>query len=1118
MPPSCAPRFFSPPAEPVHGGGGGGLLNATASEAIVLTDDSFGTDGVYSDGVLPEGSYLLSEDISLTTYNITIAADSEVTLDLNGHILKGKGSGSVIVVNGILNLKDSDPDSTHEGSDAPDGGVITGSIQGTYSSNASYMGGGVYVSYTGTLNMYGGSIWNNYNISYGAGVGVCGGTFNMYGGAITGNGYSNAASNYGAGVAVVGARDRSTNTYYTGTFNMYGGSISDNYAKNYGGGVYVSASVNTAVFNLYDGTISGNTGSLGGGVYIHSGGTFYMKDGEITGNSGSSGGGVNVDSNGTFYMEGGSISGNTSSGNGGGITFYGEKLTIAGGTISGNTATNSGGGLYIASGTDNEMSGGEISGNLTGSGYNGGGIYVDGCGFKLSGGNISGNGVDSAGNIVTRYGGGVYIASAETFVMTAGSISENSASAYGGGVCAYGPFNLQGGSISNNTSGSGGDGVFVYYSSVTYPGSLTMSGGTISGSEGTNSRSGVYVWKGTFEMSGGTLSGNGSNNTNYGGGAVCIRADGSFIMAGGTITENSAVEGGAVYVLGGFTMSGGKITGNTATYGGAVYVDTDGTFEMSGGEIYGNSATDSVDGVYYSAGTVKLSGTPVIDSLYIYDGLYIQLAGDFSSGASVTISLSSTITSESDPVRITTTESTTSYYATAYQYFRYDSGGTSTQVGGIADGTNRCVNLGWTDTVYYTVELALENLSATSGATTAQIASGETFSITLEADEGYTLPTDVEGLDTATGILTITVTGPVETTVSGVPNTYTVRFYDGDGTALGTQGMTYGTEAALQDTGLITGYTIDGWATEQGGAQVYAAGATVLNLTSVNGGTFDLYVSGKTIETYTATFVVDDVTYDMKQAEYQSAFEEPTAPTKDGHVFVGWYTSSFTYVFDFAEGATGNVTLYALWAADSGSSLDIELDSEDSILIQITEAAVSAADSAGYPLEVSGAGIAVTFSADAVATLDGKGTLTLSVSEDATSSYGDHTHTVTLTDSAGETVPFAGSASITIPVEVPDGFYAQVYYIGPSGLEAVETSYTEEVVTFRTAHFSQYATYVLEEPSSDVITDPRLPVIIGPADSSSDSDDEAVKVVACAAAAVAAAMMAAFILLLFRKR
>jgi hypothetical protein len=73
--------------------------------------------------------------------------------------------------------------------------------------------------------------------------------------------------------------------------------------------------------------------------------------------------------------------------------------------------------------------------------------------------------------------------------------------------------------------------------------------------------------------------------------------DGALQLISGSITGNTNTKdeefnhGGGVYLVAynpSFTMSGGTISGNTAISGGGVYVD-DGIFTKSGGTIYGNS-------------------------------------------------------------------------------------------------------------------------------------------------------------------------------------------------------------------------------------------------------------------------------------------------------------------------------------------------------------------------------------------------------------------------------------------------------------------------------------------------------------------------------------------------
>ena len=184
-----------------------------------------------------------------------------------------------------------------------------------------------------------------------------------------------------------------------------------------------------------------------------------------------------------------------------------------------------------------------------------------------------------------------------------------------------------------------GEGLFVGQN-----GELTMTGGTITDSSGTNpwgigigiiegevtmtggkienqTRCGVTLAGGTFEMSGDAVISNcGGNNS---GGGIWI-GGGTFTMSGGTIKNCNATQGGGVYVgAGTFIMAGGSIvdcTASTTDYtmamGGGVYVANRGTFTMSGGSIE-NCKASSEDGRasgggIYNAGRTTLSGTAKI--------------------------------------------------------------------------------------------------------------------------------------------------------------------------------------------------------------------------------------------------------------------------------------------------------------------------------------------------------------------------------------------------------------------------------------------------------------------------------------------------------------------------
>lgn len=204
---------------------------------------------------LPAGCYYLSDSFE-PSYSIIVKAD--VKICLNGHNINMKSAGNVFEVDkgGTLTLTDCKGSSSISHSDVE-------------------WGRGVLVS-NGTFNMYGSKICNNKCASKyqanGAGVEVDKGTFNMHGGEISGN----EVSSMGGAVSSLD------------TFNMYGGSITGNTAQYFGGGV----SVYKGTFNMFDGTISGNKVTSatmqshgGGGVWVHTTGTFCMKGGSITGNT-----------------------------------------------------------------------------------------------------------------------------------------------------------------------------------------------------------------------------------------------------------------------------------------------------------------------------------------------------------------------------------------------------------------------------------------------------------------------------------------------------------------------------------------------------------------------------------------------------------------------------------------------------------------------------------------------------------------------------------------------------------------------------------------------------------------------------------------------------------------
>ena len=212
-------------------------------------------------------------------------------------------------------------------------------------------------------------------------------------------------------------------------------------------GIMMNGSIDTAddpVLEMYGGNITGNNPNSsdsfrnnGAGVYADYGSAIAMYNGAITNNKTNQlGGGICLYNGSTFTMYGGTISGNTAY-KGGGIYSDSVKTTvnavaIHGGTITGNTASY-GGGLYIGrdysnSAQDLLITGGSITQNKASS-Y-GGGVYLDYSQATMSAGTISGNELTYD---YEDYGGGVYLYTSSRFNMNGGIIKENKAD-YGAGV------------------------------------------------------------------------------------------------------------------------------------------------------------------------------------------------------------------------------------------------------------------------------------------------------------------------------------------------------------------------------------------------------------------------------------------------------------------------------------------------------------------------------------------------------------------------------------------------------------------------------------------------------------------------------------------------------------
>lgn len=548
------------------------------------------------------GSYYLTDNVELAAEWELPAGDT--TLCLNGHSITLNAAGAVIDMQ----------------------------VYGTIFTLYDCIG-------MGTITHGKDSTDNTYN---GCGV-VVGGTFNMYGGKITGNVKTDSGN--GGGVLV---------SY--GKFNMYDGEITNNSCGSSGGGVYVDR----GTFNMSGGEISSNTsGESGGGIELSSS-TFTMTGGRISQNkaeNGYYGGGIDVSYGSTFTMDGGTITANESW-KGGGVyveeeTSYGKNtFNMNGGTITSNTATTNtgkqpGGGVYVASNSIFTMSGAV---KITGNTYKGAenNVYLFDNNENLVPLTITGALGEDASIGVSTYsvatvGSPVTIAKGDGYTLTdadaacfrgdtgySPALDGDEVKLYKnppqkhpicGATCTHGgrhPALVWEGITDLADAANAGN--YYLMDSVTRTDefgsffcnndvNLCLNGHSITAEHDSYTirvQNGAKLTLTDCGGNSGTIT-HGSDKTGSG---VMVNNGCSFIMYGGTICGNTAVDSGSGVIVNGgsrFTMYGGAITENNTTGDiscGGVYVASNGTFTVSGAaKIQDNWRNGTLQGGVYEQGS-----------------------------------------------------------------------------------------------------------------------------------------------------------------------------------------------------------------------------------------------------------------------------------------------------------------------------------------------------------------------------------------------------------------------------------------------------------------------------------------------------------------------------------
>lgn len=544
-------------------------------------------------GELGAGTYTLTGDVTLETANLSIPANTEVRIDLNGHTLTGNGSGSVITVQGTLTIKDtgSNGQITGCGSSASD------QVRATQVN-----GGGIYIADGGKVTLEGGAITGNtaYN---GGGVYVAKGTFIMTGGSISNNLSTRTNGGGGGGVYILDG----------GSFQMDNGKIAQNSSSSSGGGAVVYG---TMIVN--GGTISQNKALKGGGIFTGSPSVLTLNGGTITGNSLTEpqtgvGAGINIEAGCEFTVSGspkvtenkiGEVDQNIYLDGGRCIALNGnlDNAAVLSVTLSGKTGKVTDARTYTFS--DNSI----ISDDETLS-------------IQIRNGDVyfmekSVSEEDAVCSLLSD-GKPVYFASLSGAV-TALPSDDNVVTILRETVILDGQIDLLPNTSAtittnlNETVISWPD-ADTWYVNIPKTAELTVRGNVVfKGNHESNGEnratSNINAFRVAGKLNWGTPNGTSEypkiqhfqNTAGGAGGPIHVNEGGTLNLYCGTISHNAASRGGAVYATGEnakLNLMGGTIQNNSAQYGGGAAVAGKASMELTGTVIKNNSATSQGGGI-----------------------------------------------------------------------------------------------------------------------------------------------------------------------------------------------------------------------------------------------------------------------------------------------------------------------------------------------------------------------------------------------------------------------------------------------------------------------------------------------------------------------------------------
>ncbi len=315
--------------------------------------------------------------------------------------------------------------------------------------------------------------------------------------------------------------------------------------------------------------------------------------------------------------------------------YNSNKITINGGSFKNNLATNAGA-LYLTSSATAQINGTIFDSNTAfleanPSSANGGAIYSEG-NLNITGGSYINNTAWDGGalylkstsisiiedaifkkNAATGYGGAIYNAGDLTLSNTTigGDSSEDANTAIqGAGVYNSNKITINGGSFKNNLATSAGALYLTSSATAQINGTIFDSNTAFLEANPSSANGGAIYSEGNLNIAGGSY----INNTAWDGGALYLKSTSTSIIEDATFKKNTASGyGGAIYNEGDLTLTdsifGGSLStdSNLADHGGAIF--NKGILNINGGSFKNSSATNGGALYLNSSSMAEIEGT-----------------------------------------------------------------------------------------------------------------------------------------------------------------------------------------------------------------------------------------------------------------------------------------------------------------------------------------------------------------------------------------------------------------------------------------------------------------------------------------------------------------------------